>query len=52
LSTNANRRAEAGNPRWIEDVRKRKLAIARGEGMVHGQYYHLADQFGICLKPF
>ncbi len=48
----ANRRAEASNPRWIEDVRKRKLAIARGEGMVHGQYYHLADQFGIRLEPF
>jgi hypothetical protein len=48
----ANRRAEASNPRWIEDVRKRKLAIAKGEGMVHGQYYHLADQFGIRLEPF
>jgi hypothetical protein len=48
----ANRRAEASNPRWIEDVRKRKVAIAKGDGMVHGQYYHLADQFGIRLEPF
>ncbi len=48
----ANRRAEACNPRWIEDVRKRKLAIAQGEGMVHGNYLHLEDQFGIRLKPF
>ena len=47
----ANRRAEASNPRWIEDVRKRKLAIARGEGTVHGHYVHLADQFGIQLAP-
>jgi len=52
LTIIANRRAEASNPRWIEDVRKRKLAIARGEGMVHGQYLHLADQFGICLESF
>lgn len=48
----ANRRAEASNPRWIEDVRKRKLAIAQGEGLVHGQYLHLADQFGIGLEPY
>ncbi|GLI36821.1 peptidoglycan-binding protein [Geobacter hydrogenophilus] len=48
----ANRRAEACNPRWIEDVRKRKVAIAHGEGMVHGNYLHLEDQFGIRLKPF
>lgn len=48
----ANRRAEASNPRWIEDVRKRKVAIACGEGMVHGNYLHLEDQFGIGLKPF
>jgi hypothetical protein len=48
----ANRRAEASNPRWIEDVRKRKVAIAHGEGMVHGNYLHLEDQFGIRLKRF
>ena len=48
----ANRRAEACNPRWIEDVRKRKVAIAHGEGMVHGNNLHLEDQFGIRLKPF
>ncbi|WP_305046289.1 peptidoglycan-binding domain-containing protein [Geoalkalibacter sp.] len=48
----ANRRAEASNPRWIEDVRRRKLTIARGEGRVHGHQYHLADDFGIRLAPF
>lgn len=45
----ANRRAEAANPRWIEDVRARKLCIARGEGMVHGIRYDLKKQFGILL---
>ena len=28
----ANRRAEASRPRWIEDVRTRKLTIATGRG--------------------
>lgn len=47
----ANRRAEAANPRWIDDVRSRKLCIARGEGTVHGITYHLEGQFGIGLLP-
>lgn len=48
----ANRRAEAANPRWIDDVRVRKLCIARGEGTVHGIPYHLDSQFGIALKKY
>lgn len=36
MSIVANRRAEAANPRWVDDVRVRKLCIARGEGTVHG----------------
>jgi hypothetical protein len=48
----ANRRAEAAQPRWVEDVRARKLAIANGEGRIHGTYYNLKDQYGIRLKPF
>jgi hypothetical protein len=36
MSIVANRRAEAANPRWVDDVRVRKLCIARGEGAVHG----------------
>ncbi len=47
----ANRRAEAANPRWIEDVRRRKLTIANGEGTVHGTHYNLQEQYGIGLKP-
>ncbi len=46
----ANRRAEAAKLIWVEDVRMRKLAIANGEGTVHGRSYHLADQYGIGLK--
>jgi hypothetical protein len=45
----ANRRAEAANPRWVEDVRTRKLCIAKGEGIVHGIRYNLDEQFGITL---
>uniref|UniRef100_A0A7V4LDP9 Peptidoglycan-binding protein n=1 Tax=Desulfobacca acetoxidans TaxID=60893 RepID=A0A7V4LDP9_9BACT len=47
----ANRRAEAANPTWREDVRARKLTIAEGEGRVHGRCYHLAEQYGLRLAP-
>lgn len=47
----ANRRAEAANPRWVEDVRARKLTIANGAGTVHGSHYTLDDQYGIRLMP-
>lgn len=47
----ANRRAEAANPRWVEDVRTRKLTIANGAGTVHGAHYDLETQYGITLKP-
>lgn len=45
----AHRRAEAAASRWVEDVRARKLCIARGRGVVHGVSYDLAEQFGIGL---
>ena len=44
----ANRRADAANPRWIEDVRERKLCIANGGGHVHGAFYDLAE-YGLGL---
>ena len=47
----ANRRAEAANPRWVEDVRARKLTIANGQGTVHGNSYNLEEQYGIDLIP-
>jgi hypothetical protein len=43
----AHIRAEAANPRWVEDVRSRKLTIARGEGEVHGRFYNLEQEFGL-----
>ncbi|HWP73139.1 MAG TPA: peptidoglycan-binding domain-containing protein [Methylomirabilota bacterium] len=46
----ANRRAEAASPRWIEDVRARKLTIAEGIGTVHGLHFDLAGQYGIGLR--
>jgi hypothetical protein len=48
----ANRRAEASHPRWVDDVRARKLCIARGIGKVHGIQYDLEEQFGIGLSAF
>lgn len=45
----ANRRAEAANSRWIEDVRARKLCCANGRGAVHGVGYDLEEQFGLRL---
>jgi len=48
----ANRRAEASNPKYIEDVRKRKLCCALGNGQVHGQCYNLEQQYGITLKKW
>ncbi len=47
----AERRAAAANPRWVEDVRRRKLTIAEGRGVVHGNRYDLEEQFGITLAP-
>ena len=47
----ANRRAEAANPRWVEDVRARKLTIANGAGKIHGANYDLESQYGISLRP-
>lgn len=46
----ANRRAEAANPRWVEDVRTRKLCIANGRGRVHGAFYDLEEQYGLALE--
>jgi hypothetical protein len=46
----ANRRAEASNPRFVEDVRRRKLCIAEGKGVVHGISYDLEKQYGLSLR--
>jgi hypothetical protein len=46
----ANRRAEAANPKFIEDVRNRKLCIANGAGKVHGVTYDLEKDYGLTLS--
>jgi hypothetical protein len=48
----ANRRASDAKAEWVDDVRARKLTIANGQGMVHGNFYHLKDQYGLGLDPF
>jgi len=45
----ANRRAEAADPRWVEDVRARKLLIANGQGTFRKRQFDLAQQFGLDL---
>ena len=47
----AIRRADAANPKWVADVRVRKLTIADGVGTVHGAHYDLEAQYGIGLRP-
>ena len=37
----ANAVADSANPRWVEDVRERKLSLANGRGTVHGRAYAL-----------
>lgn len=45
----ARRRAEASDPRWVQDVLTRKMMIATGSGTVHGMTYDLASQYGITM---
>lgn len=46
----ARRRAEAANPKWVQDVLSRKLTIADGEGVVHGAHINLEQQYGLRLQ--
>jgi hypothetical protein len=48
----ANRRAASCDPRFVDDVRTRKLTIANGSGTVHGIFYDLGDIFGLTLNSF
>lgn len=47
----AERRAAAAKPRWVADVRRRKMMIATGQGVVHGGHFDLERQYGIALRP-
>jgi hypothetical protein len=46
----ANKRAEVVKPQFVEDVRSRKLCIAKGSGLVHGLRIDLQAQFDITMK--
>jgi hypothetical protein len=48
----ANRCAAAADPKYVDDVRTRKLTIANGTGNVHGIEYDLEGVFGLTLNPF
>jgi hypothetical protein len=48
----ANRRAASSEPKFVDDVRTRKLTIANGTGIVHGIFYDLDDMFGLTLNPY
>ena len=39
----ANAMADSASPRWAEDVRQRKLALATGAGSVHGRGFRLSS---------
>jgi hypothetical protein len=47
----ARRRTAACNPRWREDALNRKMTIAKGYGVVHGNTIDLDKQFHITLEP-
>jgi hypothetical protein len=45
----ANCVADSASPKWREDVRIRKLTIARGQGIVHGHSYQL-ENWGLSIQ--
>ncbi|HKW35255.1 MAG TPA: peptidoglycan-binding protein [Candidatus Acidoferrum sp.] len=49
----ANAVADFASPRWRDDVRKRKLTVATGQGVVHGHNYVLPNWglAGDCNVP-
>lgn len=46
----ANRRAEAANAKWVEDVRKRKLMFANGFGIIHGINFDLRRDYALDIN--
>ena len=48
----ANVIADTVNPRWSEDVRRRRMTIVRGRGRVHGENRDLGREFGLADQPF
>ena len=52
LAVIANVVADTVNPRWSEDVRRRRMMIVNGTGVVHGTPMDLARQFGLTDQPW
>ena len=52
LAIVANVVADTVNPRWREDVRRRRMTIVNGSGIVHGASFDLGRQFGLTDDPW
>jgi N-acetylmuramidase len=52
LEVIANVVADTSLPRWRENVRRRKLTIVRGVGVVHGSRRDLGQEFGLSNAPW
>jgi hypothetical protein len=50
LKVLANAVANLANPKWRRDVLSRKLCIALGQGVVHGQMVNLEKDYGIGYR--
>jgi hypothetical protein len=48
----ANVVADTVLPRWREDVRRRRMTIVNGTGVVHGTRFDLGRQFGLTDQPW
>ena len=47
----ATRRAAVSRPMYVDDVLRRKMAIAEGSGRVHGRLWNLDADFAITMRP-
>ncbi len=52
LEVIANLVADTSSPRWREDVRRRRMTIVNGTGVVHGTHFDLGRQFGLTDQPW
>src|SRR5439155_21638336 len=44
--------SETSAPRWQQDVRRRRLTIVSGRGMVHGRAFELERDFGLTDRSW
>jgi hypothetical protein len=52
LAIIANVVADTSSSKWREDVRKRKMVIVTGVGIVHGHTFNLQRDFGLTDQPW